>query len=54
VGCGSAGGALALACGAVEAAEDGGQGLRRRSGESSQAEERRRQQRACEEVEEVE
>jgi hypothetical protein len=54
VGCSGAGGALALACGAVEAADDGGQGLRQRSGESSRAEERRRQQRARKGVEEVE
>jgi hypothetical protein len=46
VGYSSAGGALTLACGAVDVADDGGQGLRRRSGESSRAEERRRQQRA--------
>jgi hypothetical protein len=48
VGCGGAGGALALACGVVEAADTGGPGLRRRSGESSRTEERRRQQRARE------
>jgi hypothetical protein len=54
VGCGGAGGALALACGAVEAADNGGQGLRRRSGGSSRAEERRRQQRVRKGVEEVE
>jgi hypothetical protein len=54
VGYGGAGGALTLACGVVEAADDGGQGLRWRSGESSRAEERRRQQRAREGVEEVE
>jgi hypothetical protein len=54
VGYSGAGGALTLACGAVEAADDGGQGLRRTSSESSRVEERRRQQRAREGVEEVE
>jgi hypothetical protein len=54
VGGGGADRALALACGLVEAADDGGRGLRRRSGESSRVEERRRQQRAREGVEEVE